>query len=200
MNYLHLPAVACVLLLLAGCATAPPQPAQSSAPAPTNIADLNNWALEGKLGIRHLKDSGSLYITWQQNADHYIIDLAGTLGIGSTHIEGDGNTATIQRSGEPAITHSSADELVERYTGWVIPVTDLAHWAKGQPAPDSIYLPLATDETGRLQQFEQSGWQITYHRFSATNGLTLPEKITATQPDTKVTLVIKSWQTNPSAQ
>ncbi len=182
-----------VVLGLAGCSTSTQLPNKLPSTAPTSVDSISQWQLEGKLGVRYQGKNDSVYMTWQRDKDAYAIELTGMLGMGATQIEGTRHYATLKRPGEAPVTEASVNQLVERYTGWAFPVTELNYWIKGQPAPDSSYADLNLSSEGQIQSFHQSGWLIRYLRYGETEGLTLPEKITATGPDTQVTLVIKSW-------
>ncbi len=185
-----------ILLWLTGCSTSMPSPKTLPNQTPTSVDDLNQWQLEGKLGVRYQGKNDSVYLTWQRNKDNYAIELTGMFGVGATQIWGNGEHATLQRPGEAPITETSVNQLVQRYTGWAFPVSQLNYWVKGQPAPDASYSTLSLNNQGQIQSFSQSGWRVHYTRYGETDGLTLPQKITASSPDTQVTLVIKSWRLN----
>ncbi len=178
-------------VLLNACTTAP----ITSLPhtPPTSIENLTHWQLEGKLGIRTAAKSGSLYINWLQNQDRFDINLAGSLGIGTTRIQGTPESATLSRPGEPTVSHPSPSELLAAQTGWYIPVDQLPYWVKGLPSPHTPYNAAIYDDNGTLDQFDQLGWHVQYQRRGQYGALNLPEKITVTQGETRITMVVKSW-------
>ena len=82
-------------------------------------------------------------------------------------------------------------ELRMRY-GWTIPVASLRYWALGIPDPE---VPAITefDEEGRLAHLEQSGWVVKISRYRDGGGQQMPRILTATNPDTRVRMVIDRW-------
>ncbi|MEF9956985.1 MAG: lipoprotein insertase outer membrane protein LolB, partial [Acinetobacter sp.] len=73
------------ILLLSGCQhLTQPQKAITS----PQIQDENNFDLQGKIGVRTPKQSGSAFFTWVQQQDQFDIELTGILGVGKTQIQG----------------------------------------------------------------------------------------------------------------
>jgi outer membrane lipoprotein LolB len=87
---------------------------------------------------------------------------------------------------------TSPEALLEEQLGWKLPVSHLAWWVRGLPAPDSKSLTL--DGDSRLASLEQDGWQVEYLSYTEQNGYWLPERIKLHGTDLDVTLVIKDWQ------
>jgi outer membrane lipoprotein LolB len=83
--------------------------------------------------------------------------------------------------------------LLEEQLGWKLPVSNLAWWVRGLPAPDSKSR-LTLDGDSRLASLEQDGWKVDYTTYTQQNGFWLPERIKLSGTDLDVTLVIKIWQ------
>lgn len=181
-------------VLLGGCASTPSNLGK--------IADWQNyqqrlqqqehWQLNAKLGVRSPSDSGSAYLNWQQHGDNYNIHLSGPLGQGSVHIDGSAERVTLNRAGEPELSATTADALLQQTLGWSAPIAQLKYWVRGLPAPDKASQQ-EHNAQGALASLQQSGWTLIYSRYSAVDGFLLPGKITASQGDLKLTLIIKHW-------
>lgn len=180
------------LALLAACASRPPAgPADAEA-----LAALEHWHVSGKVGLRQNGKGNSARLDWRQSDTSYAILLNGPLGLGAIRIEGDASGVTVtNKEGEHRA--ASPEALIERLSGWQIPVSELVYWARGLPAPE-----LAIQDTvmvqGRLQRLSQAGWEIEYREYQLVDGLLLPAKIVLERPQTRLTLLLKRWQTGAS--
>src|SRR5262245_53704205 len=56
-----------------------------------DLAARENWDLQGKIGVRAAKDSGSAMLSWRQREHDYRLVLSGALGLGKLVLEGDEN-------------------------------------------------------------------------------------------------------------
>ena len=95
----HIPQIFCTLtavtaFTLTGCQqvvkpaqTTPTLTAPTDATAPPQKPS-NQFNLEGKIGVKTPKQSGSAFYTWTQDQQDFNIQLNGILGIGKTIIEG----------------------------------------------------------------------------------------------------------------
>jgi outer membrane biogenesis lipoprotein LolB len=50
------------------------------------------------------------------------------------------------------------------------------------------------DEAGRLESLEQGNWAVTISRYKESAGQQLPRTLTASNPDTRVRMVIDQWK------
>jgi len=191
------------LLVMQGCAMFQPTPAPPP-PAGTQVdwlqhlrhlTLLQEWKLQGKIGVHNKTDGGSAYIDWSQSFDSFYIVLSGPLGQGTTIVSGNPTGARLQQSGGTYVAESP-EELVYEHTGWQIPINDLLYWVKGMPAPTGNPVITRTP-LGTLATLKQDGWQLEYANYTETLGNLLPQKIRIRKGDLKVVLVIKSWQPLP---
>ena len=98
-------------LTFAGCQQVfkPPQVTQAvEAPVihtgATPQKPSNQFELQGKIGVKTPKQSGSAFYTWSQNQQDFNIQLNGILGIGKTIIEGKAGEVTLNSSKTGRIT------------------------------------------------------------------------------------------------
>lgn len=182
-----------LVLFLHGCSQL--QPRDAAPPAdPAQILQLEQWTLEGRLGIRYAGDSNSARLNWANRADTYTISLRGPLGQGGLRIEGDDQSVHLQQAGSDEIHRAATPEaLMQQLLGWHLPLSQARFWVRGLPDPTLSWQPLPSG-----QGFTQGGWQIEYDRYTRTDTLVLPEKIRMTRPDLQITLIISRWQTGPA--
>lgn len=163
-------------------------------------AKLDNFMINGKIGITtpatdtQAAQAGSAFYVWGQQNNRFAIELMGALGIGKTNIEFDGQTATLVSEKAGTLTATSPDELLQKATGWQVPISQLPYWISGRSAPSDS--EQQNDGEGRLIAAINGEWTGT---FSYANGQSLPNKITARhQRGHKVVMTI-NHQSAPSA-
>jgi len=186
-----------IILLLTGCAGVTPSPEPVDAERPWKeqypaLLAADSWQLKGKIGIRTARENNNATLFWQQLQQHYQIELTGPLGQGGARIEGDENGVTIDVAGEESLWAASPELLMEQTLGWQFPVRDLPYWIRGIPAPGHPF-ELSMDQQ-RLQKLVQNNWEINYLRFTNRNGYLLPEKLTISRNDLRLTIIAKEWQ------
>ena len=186
-------------LFLTGCSgliTTEPAPESLASNIPWTLQQqqmlaLENWRLQGKIGIRTTSDSHSASLYWQQVKQHYDIELTGPLGQGGARIEGNGEGITVDLAGEEPIWAASPEHLMEQTLGWQFPVRELLYWIKGIPAPNQPFQLQLNQELP--EKITQKDWEINYLRFTNLNGLQVPGKLTISRNDLRITIVAKQW-------
>ena len=188
------------LLLLAGCSVFGPREdvgGQGDTDAwrthKTQIAALDGWQIDGKVGIHAPRDSGSGVLFWLQRRDYYDIRLSGPLGRGATRLTGREGDILLEVANQGRFHASSPEALLEEQLGWRLPVSHLLWWVRGLPAPDSKSR-LTLNADSRLAHLEQDGWRVDYTDYQQQNGYWLPQRLKLSSQDLDITLVIKDWQ------
>lgn len=178
-------------LLLSACQTAPQRDF-----AAQRVEALERWTIDGRLGYRAGNEGGSASIHWvQRSRDQGRIHFSGPIGIGSARLTWSPAGATLEQ-GNDRFEARSPGLLAWRLTGLILPVEQLHYWVRGLAAPT----PKATGRThadGQLRRLRQAGWELTFERYQAVAGLTLPHRIKARRDDQRFTLLIQSWQPAP---
>ncbi len=181
-----------LLASLAGCSQLARQPAQTTGFDPAAAAALENWDVEGRIGIRMADESHSANLAWQQQQDQYLIALTGPLGQGGLRIEGNKSGVSLRQSGDEHVyTAETPEALMHQLLGWHLPLSQARYWIRGLPDPQTPSSPLAAPAIG----FTQSGWQVEYLRFTQQAGQTLPEKLRLLHEDLRLTLILSDWGT-----
>ena len=186
---LCLVAMSSSILLLSGCQHfTQPQKAITS----PQIQDENNFDLQGKIGVRTPKQSGSAFFTWVQQQDQFDIELTGILGVGKTQIQGKAGEVTLNSAKTGLITATSPEELLEKATGWQAPITHLAYWVQAKSATKNAQIN--KDESNRIKQLIEDGWTV---EFSYKDAQTLPNKLLLQQAlaqdeENRITMIIQT--------
>ncbi len=189
-----------LIALLAGCAGFGPKEAVQGQGSPqlwkehkAQLSTLDGWQINGKVGIRAPKDSGSGTLFWLQRQDYYDIRLSGPLGRGAARLTGRPGQVVLEVANQGRFEAPTPETLLAEQLGWELPVSHLVWWVRGLPAPDSKSR-LTLDGNSRLASLEQDGWQVEYTSYTEQNGYWLPERIKMHGENLDVTVVLKEWQ------
>jgi outer membrane lipoprotein LolB len=185
-----------VLLALAGCATTPESvdlpPIDSWEVRNEVLGDIQDWEFKGRIAVKAGDDGFDGKFNWTQAGAAFKATVGGPLGMGTVRIEGDGRTMVLtDKDGESTVLEDAEAELYWRY-GWTIPIASLRYWALGIPDPAD---PAVTelDDDGRLARLSQRGWSVEISRYREGGGQQMPRNLTATNPETRVRMVIDRW-------
>ena len=185
-----------VLMALAGCATTPESvdlpPIDSWEVRNQVLGDIQDWEFKGRIAVKAGDDGFNGKFNWTQTGAAFRATVGGPLGMGTVRIDGDGRTVVLtDKDGESTVLQDAEAELYWRY-GWTIPIASLRFWALGIPDPAD---PAVTelDEDGRLARLEQRGWSVEISRYREGGGQQMPRILSATNPDTRVRMVIDRW-------
>ena len=206
---MHITRSTCLLsalfaFMLSGCSTQPAQSIneQNWQQHQQHLMQQQHWQLQGKMGYRHQGDGGSAWIDWQQAEHQFDVRLSGPFGAGTTYLKNQPGFTQLIQSGKEPIVADSATELTYRLFGWQWPVDDLQYWVRGLPSPTANTDKLTLTPQQLLATLQQSGWQLVFSRYSEHDGYLLPGKIRGVRlnddSNTSFTLIIKSWQIEPS--
>ena len=156
------------------------------------LSTIVDWEFKGRIAVKAGDEGFNGKFDWTQTGDDFFATVGGPLGIGTVRIEGDDDVIVLtDKDGVQTVLVDPEAELYYRY-GWTIPVASLRYWALGVPDPS---LPAETrfDDAGRLVVIEQSQWQVRISRYREAAGQELPGSLTASNPDTRVRMVIDRW-------
>ena len=186
-------------LVLSGCATRPPvSPADSEASWLVHQAaleTLTHWRVQGRIAVRTDSEGWSAHFDWKQRGEDYRIRVRGPFGQGAVELQGNDLGVWLKRTDQPPVFALNPEALLERETGWQLPVAGLSSWLRGLPVPGG-QPNIAWDTQGRLLKIEQNGWQISYSRYLVQSDLQLPEKLRMQRDSLQVKFIIDVWQTS----
>lgn len=156
------------------------------------LAELNNWKITGKLGIRTQQKAQSINLIWQQQGVNYTVNLNGPMGFGSATIDGDQQQATI-RQGSKLLT-GTADQLSAQLLGIPLSAVAMSWWVKGLASPNHVKASnIVSQENGVLSSLQQNGWQLHFSDHQAQGAFMMPKKISGRRGELSFKLVIKQW-------
>ena len=190
------------LLLLAGCSSFTTPPPKMSLlekeklwqQHQIELAAVNHWLIEGRLGVSAPDRSGSMSIDWQQQQDKYTIYLEGPFGQSLARIKGGAGFASVRASDGEEVFGSSPENLLGQLTGWDFPVSSLKFWVKALPAAEGK-AEISLNAQGYPERIRQQGWQIDYLNYQQKrSGLMLPTRIKASNGLMRITLAVRTWQ------
>lgn len=167
----------------------------------STLLPIQHWELRGRLAVRTDARGGQASLTWKRDAAQHNIRLSGPLGRGMVQVTQDEKGAQLQDAEQRVFHAASAEELLYRYTGWRLPLTNLDYWVRGVPVP-SMPANRELDDAGRLKTLRQQGWEVLYQEYVRFDGHELPNRLTLTftpdqatpeLPAMEVRLVIDRW-------
>jgi outer membrane lipoprotein LolB len=175
-----------LVLLLAGCATAPPvavqRPPQLDAP----------FAFNGRVAVKQGDLHDSAGMRWVHRAADDEILLLAPLGQTVARIHRDANEVTLDASGK----HYSAQDmetLMQQVLGWQLPLSGLRYWVTALPAPNGE-ASIERDANGQVYLLRQQGWEISYSRYAALASDALPLRLKLKRDGAEVLLLIDEWE------
>ena len=180
----------CLVAALTGCSTAPVgHEIPYSKHAREYLYNLERWTFEGRLALTGKNDSWSASINWGHRPDDEKIKLSGPWGQGTTIIQLTGESVTIDRGDGQAQSSMHPEQFINQQLGMFVPVHSLRYWVVGLPEPTSAFVETASG-------FKQAGWLIDYKQMQPVNDQFMPRKITITNEQVKLKLIIDQWILN----
>ena len=192
----RLPGLVLGLLLLAGCAATRPAvdlpPIESWADRMAVLGGIEDWEFRGRVAVKAGDDGFNGKFNWVQDGDAFGATVSGPLGMGTVRVEGNGRKIVLtDKDGVRTELRDAEFELQQRY-GWTIPVESLRYWALGIPGPGTPAI-MEFNDNGQLARLEQGGWVVEVSRYREGGGQQMPRNLTATNPDTRVRMVVDRW-------
>ncbi len=187
-----------LVLFLSGCATLPPATTPPPCPAPPCVrATVPDWKLQGRISLIQGEQGWHAGLAWENHADRFRLQVSGPLGQGALQLTGTAQGVTLVDANGKVYVAADAESLLQQVSGWQLPVSGLRYWVRGLPDPDARF-EQTLDGQGRVQQLNQSGWNIRYQRFMQVDGAEWPSKLTLERDDLVLKLVIDQWQPDPA--
>jgi len=189
-----------LMAMISGCSQAPvviTDQLQASWHAHRDqLMKLNDWSIQGKVGLYTPDEAWPGELQWQQNSDQYDVRIIAPLGAGTLRVFSVEGGVVLEHSSEAGQRFSPDPEsLLQQQFGWQIPIRHLRYWMVGLPSPlSTISGDYQLDQQGRLQSLLQSGWKIEFSRYKKTAGMVLPTRVLMEYEDLSVKFIVRKWQ------
>lgn len=188
-------------LLLAACATTPPQGPGKSPTAPqwkqhqTAVTQLSQYQTRG--AFAYLSDDQRVYARffWQQTGqDHYRLLLTNPLGSTEMSLTARPGTVQLIDNKGKSYTSDNAEEMIARLTGMAIPIDNLRAWMLGLPGKATDY---TLDDKYRLRSLNYTTedgrhWQVNYSSYNDARP-PLPTNMELTEGSQRIKLRMDNW-------
>ena len=177
-----------VAALFAGCGAIAPPAVENSvwSNLRSELEDLKQWQLGGRVNVRYDNESHTPRIRWQHDDRNYNIRLWGTFNAGNTTIEGRPGFVTLEQD-DTVLSASSPEDLILQQLGYELPVSYLEFWIRGLPAPSSR-ADLSFNELNQLSELTQDGWTVSYPDPRQYGDISLPRRVDVSRPQDDVSL------------
>lgn len=156
------------------------------------LAHVDHWILQGKLGVSNGKDAGSGGFTWTQDGDRYEFIFRTPISGKSYRLTGGPDGAELDGVDNGPQRGPNAEALMRRALNWEVPLDELRAWVLGLRA-QGVQADLSFGDDRLPTVLQQDGWTVTYPLWDTTHQPPLPTKVFAEKPPYKVRLAIESW-------
>ena len=180
-----------VVLLLAGCASAPLAPQGGAMPARDA---LDAFAIEGRFTLRQQQTSYSGRLSWRHAAGAAYsgegdeVLLASPFGQGIAQITAGAAGAQLTTSDGTVYTANDSEQLTRDVLGYPLPLAQLADWLRARGRGE-----FSRDAAGRPLRLLDADWRIDYE-YDSDDAQALPARLFAQRADgVELRLRIDEW-------
>ncbi len=160
---------------------------------------MQQWRLNGRVGLQLREQSWSFGLNWLQRASgQYEMEINNPLtgSIMATILE-TGSQVTLKAADGKVYKDTDAERLLERQLKLKFPLNNMRYWARGIAVPGVPVDAVKLDAKGRPTRLQQAGWVVDYPAYQGADANALPEKVQLEKASERVKakLVAKEWQT-----
>jgi outer membrane lipoprotein LolB len=156
-----------------------------------DLAAEADWRMAGRLAVSARGEGGSGRIEWRQRGDDFDIRLSAPVtGKSWTLVSQGGQVVLDGLEGGPR-HGDDAEALLQEATGWRIPVSALAAWARGGRATGPAQVEFGPD--GLPAVIGQRGWVVEYREWGGGEPPRPRRVFARLDAETSVRLVVESW-------
>lgn len=143
------------------------------------------------MAYSHLGKGGSARILWKQDGDHADVRLTAPLAAGSVHIRLSPDSAQVIDDGGRLLAQGKPESVLMQALQTPVP-------AAGLPAGLRAFWPDMPESTEAAMagSVTVDGWQWQYLEWQDAP-VRLPKKIELTRGETRLRILIDSWQVSP---
>lgn len=150
------------------------------------------WTLVGRIAVSDGQDGGSGRIQWAQDGERFDIRLSVPVSRQSWRLSGQPGAARLEGLDGGPLDGPDAEALLYEATGWLIPLSDMARWARGMRGDGAARVSF--DERGLPSLIEEAGWAIEYRDWVDAGDPRLPRRVFAERGQARVRLQVERWE------
>jgi outer membrane lipoprotein LolB len=196
LNYLT-KSILCPLLLLSlllgGCVS---RPDVNLAPVKVHhVEQATAWEMQGKLAVSTPQDKFSTNLYWLHTENKDELRLTTMLGTTVMSLSSGEQGAVLLLDGK-TYRDDNPEQLLNRLSGWSIPIALLPQWITGQLSPKDRVLSRDSEQRPQAVQsyFGHPPWQVTFKTWQTQSGAQLPKLLELTRKDIRLKIQISQWQ------
>lgn len=149
------------------------------------------WELVGRIAVSDGRDGGSGRIQWAQDGERFDIRLSAPVSRQSWRLSGQPGAARLEGLDGGPLEGRDPEALLYEATGWLIPLADMARWARGMRGDTAARVSF--DAQGLPSLIEQAGWAIEYRDWVEGGSPVLPRRVFAERGQARVRLQVERW-------
>lgn len=180
-------------IFISGCSTTIPDNL-----VPVSVEQVEHaqaWEMQGKLAVRTADDKFSTNLYWlhtQSSNELKLTTMLGTTVLSLTSTRGD----TILELDGKTYTDTDAQRLLNRITGWTIPIDALPLWLTGQlSSGDELVSQDAQNRPLSIVNATQfPPWKVDFKSWQTQSGAELPRLLNLKRDDIRLKIQINQWQ------
>ncbi|RPB36899.1 lipoprotein localization factor LolB [Vibrio diabolicus] len=186
-------------LLLACCSSVPESVTSVEWQAhEQRLETIQDFQATGKLGYIGPDQRQNLNFYWKHSSALSQLRLTTILGQTALKLTITPQGATVETYDDQVLSSRSANQLIYRLTGLMMPVEHMPDWLLGLPTDADKFQLSPTNTLQALnKQIGLNDWRIAYQRYGDVQwheqSLPLPNKLKLTTADVKINLVITKW-------
>jgi outer membrane lipoprotein LolB len=172
-----------VLALLAACAT-------------LKVAerDPRPFDLLGRVLVAYSGGALTANVRWQHSAAQDEIWLMTPTGQTVAHIVDGPDGAVLTRQDQKQYRASSVEALTQQALGWVLPLSLLQYWVRGEPAPGSPVSEVQRGDDKALTALAQNGWRVSFTHADSTGEPGRVRRLQMNDGVNEIRFVIDTWR------
>ncbi|WP_338049492.1 lipoprotein insertase outer membrane protein LolB [Parashewanella hymeniacidonis] len=185
--------LAFTVMLLGACTSLP-----QTTLLPTQVSSVQQakaWELKGKLLVKTPQDKFSTHLFWLHEPNRDQLTLTTMLGTTVLSLDARPDSVTLTADGKTH-TGNDAQRLLQRLTGWSIPVNQFPYWITGQIHQQQLITNLDSYGNPRsvLISLDGTHWSLTYKSWQQQSGANVPRLLQVKQPELDLKVQINKWQ------
>lgn len=147
------------------------------------------------MAFKSPEEKFSATLNWQQAPDQSEFRLSKLIGGTLMLLKEQPGGANLEIDDE-IYWDTDASALLNRITGWEIPVNDIRFWITGRLNPNNNGKSnVKKDDTGRIWHIDSpDGWQIHYKNYKIFNGRSLPYNVVIKKQEIELKLRVNDWE------